>query len=145
MSRWCAGNARTARGDFVTGWAGAEATEGVGIPPPREASLPPHAARPCEMPGGVMRRVGLTLRHHFRDLRYGCHHGDCRSLHICRPCRTLRRSCRSLYPRRTAMYVVNAFVVGRVMAVVGFGLFAECYQCAKPHPPAASGPPPQLR
>ncbi|XP_065006852.1 auxin transporter-like protein 2 isoform X1 [Musa acuminata AAA Group] len=66
-------------------------------------------------------------------------------------------------PSWTAMYVVNAFVVGWVI-VVGFGLggwasvinfvkqvdtfglFAKCYQCPKPHPhpPAASGPPPQL-
>ncbi|URE00350.1 auxin transporter-like protein 1 [Musa troglodytarum] len=64
-------------------------------------------------------------------------------------------------PSWTAMYVVNAFVVGWVL-VVGFGLggwasvtnfvkqvdtfglFAKCYQCPKPHPPAASGPPPRL-
>ncbi|CAD5180234.1 unnamed protein product [Musa acuminata subsp. malaccensis] len=63
-------------------------------------------------------------------------------------------------PSWTAMYAVNAFVVGWVL-VVGFGLggwasvtnfvkqvdtfglFAKCYQCPKPQPPAA--PAPQMR
>ncbi|THU46295.1 hypothetical protein C4D60_Mb09t03420 [Musa balbisiana] len=63
----------------------------------------------------------------------------------------------SFLPSWTAMYAVNAFVVGWVL-VVGFGLggwasmtnfvrqvdtfglFAKCYQCPKPLPPAAPAP-----
>jgi len=61
-------------------------------------------------------------------------------------------------PSWTAMYVINAFVVVWVL-VVGFGfggwasmtnfvrqvdtfgLFAKCYQCKPPAPPAAAAPP----
>ncbi|KAL3753618.1 hypothetical protein ACJRO7_000948 [Eucalyptus globulus] len=63
----------------------------------------------------------------------------------------------SFLPSWTAMYVINAFVVGWVL-VVGFGfggwasmtnfvrqvdtfgLFAKCYQCKPPPPPAAAAP-----
>ena len=61
-------------------------------------------------------------------------------------------------PSWTAMYVFNAFIIGWVL-VVGFGLggwasminlinqidtfglFAKCYQCPEPPPPAGAPPP----